>query len=353
MKKGTDAKLTQIMEKDSNHSAQRGPPLLQKKKTKRKRGSQALASLNDSETHINLEQQSLKKNEGKKDEGQPAVKKRGRPRLVKKKQNEEEQTTVETGTVPPEDFRITTAGAKIFSPPHEDVGSKGSDSDDNEGDLMEPIEFINEFPRGVMPAKKGSSTFYCADDVQFLRIVLHERPFLAGYGQTNKKWEAVAASVRDYAKSSHPLKEHLMNVTTRGCRSHFDCLLGRHREEELVSRYSSGTNEEYGEIKAMLTEINETMFDAEIGKKELKSSAQSKEETLRYDALQIRMNALKDSAASSRSSDDISVASSPENGLLPKKRRKVEYDARASMQIAIANYFNAKAEEIRSNLNKK
>jgi hypothetical protein len=35
------------------------------------------------------------------------------------------------------------------------------------------VEVINEFPSTSMAMKKGSSTFYCSDDVQFLYIVLH------------------------------------------------------------------------------------------------------------------------------------------------------------------------------------
>jgi hypothetical protein len=46
------------------------------------------------------------------------------------------------------------------------------------------VEVINEFLSTSMAMKKGSSTFYCSDDVQFLRIVLHHQAFIAPYGQT-------------------------------------------------------------------------------------------------------------------------------------------------------------------------
>jgi hypothetical protein len=143
------------------------------------------------------------------------------------------------------------------------------------------VEVINEFLSTSMAMKKGSSTFYCSDDVQFLRIVLHHQAFIAPYGQTQAKWDAVSANMRMYTANTNPPKQHLIAVTSRGCRSHFESMLAKFRESELISRYASRTEEEYTEIDSLLTDITQLLDDHDAQKKEGKLSAKSRKDLLR------------------------------------------------------------------------
>jgi hypothetical protein len=87
--------------------------------------------------------------------------------------------------------------------------------------------------------------------------------------------------MRMYTANTNPPKQHLIAVTSRGCRSHFESMLAKFRESELISRYASRTEEEYTEIDSLLTDITQLLDDHDAQKKEGKLSAKSRKDLLR------------------------------------------------------------------------
>jgi hypothetical protein len=166
--------------------------------------------------------------------------------------------------------------------------------------------------------------------------------------------------MRMYAANTNPPKQHLIAVTSRGCRFYFESMLAKFRESELISRYASGMEEEYTEIDSLLTDITQLLDDHDAQKKEGKLSAKSWEDLLHEQGRAIRMATLKpEQRKQKESGNDTSMSSSNEDTfvaiLVKKKKRGAtqdELNTQVAMQMAIANYFNAKAEKMQSKIKK-
>jgi len=132
------------------------------------------------------------------------------------------------------------------------------------------------------------------------------------------------------------------------------------RQNELISKYLSGTDEEHSEIQDLCTEIDELMVDHVLKKRDSADKATEKAERLKEMGKCIRDAAMFPKLpppALDESSSETSPSSSPSSspGHPPTKKRKklqeqlrTEKESKIEMQSSIAQYFSAKAELMRA-----
>lgn len=144
----------------------------------------------------------------------------------------------------------------------------------------------------------GNSTrfhFYPEHDIALLNQVIADRPFLAGYGQTDDKWNDVAKA----------LKPAGITATPRSLRERFKSLVELFRSEDYGNLRKSGSEELYGERERLLTEIIE-LIDSEKKEREEKKAKTARDNLVAQQMREAAMVTLKEKAANDREPDEVS-----------------------------------------------
>ncbi len=114
--------------------------------------------------------------------------------------------------------------------------------------------------------------FYPGLDIALLKEVAAINPY--GKEKNAKEWDSIVDNVNSTLKNGK-------TVTHRGCKDRMKTLLKAHRKAEMQSLKASGTEEEFTERDALLTEVNELCTEAakvKEGKKEAQEDEKKKEE---------------------------------------------------------------------------